>query len=158
MQVVEVDCFLVPRQAILTVFIVLVDDTHRGIVNTQLVDNVVKSILDLQPVGSAYKNEILLTCQSRGQCGSGYQHMIGSGQVFDRERRRCTKAISNHRYLSVNLVIELNLKLGVVLRVLFKEFYLVSIDTTASIDRIEVDLNATCQRLAYRVCNRPGIG
>jgi len=43
----------------------------------------------------------------------------------------------------MNLVIELNLKLGVVLRILFKESYLVSIDAAISIDGVEVDLNTS---------------
>jgi hypothetical protein len=68
--------------------------------------------------------------------------MIGGGQVFDSEGRRCAKAISDHQNLVVNLVVELNLDLWVVLRVLFKEFYLVAINPTISIDGVEVNLNA----------------
>src|SRR2546425_9250331 len=83
--------------------------------------------------------------------------MISGSQVFDGERRRGTQAIGDHRNLVMDLVIFLNLDLWVVLCILFEEFYLESVDTTIIIDGVEVDLNASCQRLAYGVCNRPRI-
>ena len=58
----------------------------------------------------------------------------------------------------MNLVVLLNLDLWVVLRVLFDEFYFVSIDAAVVVDGLEEDFYATRQGLAYRVCYRPGIG
>ena len=66
LQAIGTHRLFIPRQTILPVLIILIDDARSRILDTQLINHVIEGILSLQPIGRADENKILLTCQSRG--------------------------------------------------------------------------------------------
>src|SRR5262249_34599317 len=110
--------------------------------------DVVKGILNLQPIGRARQYQVGLAGQVRIEPGDGDQYLVSVGLLCDRLSRRSTQTLSKHRHTALNRVVLLDLGRRIVLGIFLGQVDLEAANTATGIERLEVDFLALGQRNA----------